>query len=151
RLPVPCRSKNGAGFEWRSAYQVYLGEDWLGEDSVERVLAAARERGAEVPDIPLLASPEHFEGLLAQFRHLEEVAAESEAEADDEVGLDEDEEAAPDQAERDRWLDFLTWIGVNRVLRPVHFHDVEDRATGWLTTRDLAQPTGWAFKGLPPH
>src|SRR5207249_1040113 len=49
-----------------------------------------------------------------------------------------------------RWIDFLTWIGVNPVLRPVHFHDVEDRATGWLTTKNLAQPEGWAFRGLGP-
>ncbi len=148
RLPVPCRSSDGTGFEWRPAYQVYLGEDWLGEASVERVFAAAREQGADTPEIPLLAGPEHFEGLLARFRHLEQVADEGEDE--DEVGLEEDEEAAPDQAEHERWLDFLTWIGVNRVLRPVHFHDVEDRATGWLTTKDLGQPDGWAFKGLAP-
>ena len=64
---------------------------------------------------------------------------------EDEVGLEEDEEAPPDQAERERWIDFLTWIGVNRVLRPVHFHDVEDRATGWLTTRDLGRPTAGRF------
>ena len=143
---MPCRVDRRRRLEWRPAYQVYLGEDWLGEASIETVLAAARAHGADVPEIPLLASPEHFDGLLARFRHLEEAVREDDDE--DEVGLEEDEEAPPDQAERDRWIDFLTWIGVNRVLRPVHFHDVEDRGTGWLTTKDLSQPDGWAFRDL---
>ena len=112
RLPVPCRSNDGEAIEWRRAYQVYLGEDWIGEASVERVLEAARERGLAVPNIPFLAGPKEFEGLLARFRHLEQVTDES-TDDDEEVGLDEDEDAAPDQAELDRWLDFLTWIGVN--------------------------------------
>ena len=146
RLPVPCRVDDEAELEWRPAYQVYLGENWLGDASIERVIRIARRHGADVPNIPLLAGPEHFDGLLAQFRHLEEAV---EGDDEDEVGLDEDEDAPPDQAERDRWIDFLTWIGVNRVLRPVHFHDVEDRATGWLTTKDLRQPDGWAFRKLP--
>ena len=150
RLPVPCRSFADEDFEWRPAYQVYLGEDWIGDASIERVLATAREQGAsDIPTIPLLAGPQHFEGLLAQYRHLEE-AAESDEDDEEEVGLEEDEEAAPDQAERDRWIDFLTWIGVNRVLRPVHFHDVEDRAVGWLKTKDLSRPDGWAFRDLDP-
>ena len=145
RLPVPCRASDGAKFYWRPAYQVYFGEDWTGEASVDTLLTTLRKQGADTPDIPILAGPEIFDGLLARFRHLEE-AAESD---DDEVGLEEDEEAPPDQADRDRWVDFLTWIGVNRVLRPVHFHDVEDRGTGWLTTKDLARPDGWAFRALP--
>jgi hypothetical protein len=68
--------------------------------------------------------------------------------ADDEVDTDEDADEAIETNERDRWIAFLSWIGVNRALRPVHFHDVEDDATGWLTTRDLAQPRGWAFERL---
>lgn len=147
RLPVPCRSRDGAEIEWRPAYQVYLGEDWIEEASIERVLAAVSRHVDVVPDIPLLASPELFDGLLAQFRHLEDAV---DVAGEDEVSLEEDEEAPPDQAERTRWLDFLTWVGVNRVLRPVHFHDVEDRGTGWLTTRDLGQPEGWAFRDLAP-
>jgi hypothetical protein len=149
RLPIPCRSRNGAEFEWRPAYQVYLGEDWVGKASVERVLSIARERGASVPEVPFLAGPEHFEGILARFSHLEE-AVESEENDEDEVGLEEDEEAPPDQVERDRWIDFFTWIGVNPVIRPVHFHDVEDRAAGWLTTKNFHRPNGWAFQALAP-
>jgi hypothetical protein len=34
-------------------------------------------------------------------------------------------------------------------LRPVHFHDVEDRASGWLKTYDLRRPEGWAFQNIP--
>ena len=85
---------------------------------------------------------------MARFSHLEEASADSGEQ--DEVGLEEDEEAPPDQGERERWIHFLSWIGVNRFLRPVHFHDVEDRATGWLTTRDLGRPDGWAFRELAP-
>ena len=147
RLPVPCRPLIGDEIEWRPAYRVYLGEDWIGEESVETVLEAARMHTEAIPTIPLLAAPEHFEGLLARFSHLEEASDSSE---EDEVGLEEDEEAPPDEGERERWIHFLTWIGVNRFLRPVHFHDVEDRATGWLTTKDFGRPEGWAFRDLAP-
>jgi hypothetical protein len=148
RLPVPCRPREGAEIDWRPAYQVYLGADWIGDASVERVIAAAREHADDLPDIPLLAGPELFDGLLSRFRHLQDLAEDSD-DSEDEVSLDEDEEAPPDQAERDRWLDFLTWAGVNRVLRPVHFHDVEDRGTGWVKTGGFARPEGWAFRALP--
>jgi hypothetical protein len=148
RLPVPCRPRQ-EGVEWRPAYQVYLGRDWIGDASIEEVMTAVGKHADTLPDIPLLAGPELFDGLLTQFRHLEEVVEQSDAD-EDEVGLEEDEEAPPDEAERDRWSDFLTWIGVNRTLRPVHFHDVEDRAAGWLTTKDLGRPEGWAFQALAP-
>ena len=67
---------------------------------------------------------------------------------DDEVELDEDVDRALETSEFDRWLSFLSWIGVNRSLRLVHFHDVQDRDTGWLTTKELEQPQGWAFRDL---
>ena len=67
---------------------------------------------------------------------------------DDEVDIDEDEEQALDTDHRERWISFLTWLGVNIALRPVHFSDVEDRQSGWLTTKDLSRPIGWAFKTL---
>jgi hypothetical protein len=35
-------------------------------------------------------------------------------------------------------------------LRPVHFHDAEDRAKGWISTRGLERPSGWAFRELGP-
>ena len=44
--------------------------------------------------------------------------------------VDEDEEQALETDELERWLVFLSWLGVNRSIRPVHFHDVEDRS-GW--------------------
>ena len=157
RLPVPCRPRQGGKIEWRPAYQVYLGADWIGDASVEQVIAAAREHSDDLPDIPLLAGPELFDGLLGRFRHLKDVAEDSDADEgetevspdEDEVSLDEDEEAPPDQAERERWLDFLTWVGVNQVLRAVHFHDVEDRGTGWVKTGGFTRPEGWAFRTLP--
>ena len=148
RLPVPCRPRHGTEVEWRPAYEVYLGEDWLGDESIEKVLSALKKHNGVPPDIPLLASPDLFNGLLGRFRHLEGAVEGAE---EDEVSLEEDEEAPPDQAERERWLYFLTWIGVNRVLRPVHFHDVEDRGTGWITTKDLSRPEGWAFRQLAPQ
>lgn len=145
RLRVPCRVKVGLEFEWRPAYQVYLGADWIGDASIERVLSATTKHGAKVPQIPLLAGPEYFDGLLARFRDLEQS---TEGDDEGEVSLDEDEEAPPDQQDRERWITFLTWLGVNRVIRPVHFHDVEDHGTGWLKTKDLHRPDGWAFQQL---
>jgi len=52
------------------------------------------------------------------------------------------------RGERGRWLAFFLWLGVNQSLRPVHFHDVEDRASGWLKTANLQQPEGWIFKNV---
>ena len=39
--------------------------------------------------------------------------------------------------EGDRWLAFLSWIGVNHALRLVHFYDVDDDGTRWKTTPNL--------------
>ena len=64
----------------------------------------------------------------------------------DEVSVDEDEESAIETTVQSRWLAFFKWLGVNQSLRPVHFHDVEDRASGWLKTADLCRPEGWIFK-----
>ena len=75
-------------------------------------------------------------------------AEEESTDEDDEVGLDEDTDRALESDERARWVAFLSWIGVNRALRPIHFHDVEDRDTGWLSTKDLDRPGGWAFAEL---
>lgn len=69
----------------------------------------------------------------------------------DEVSLDEDEEAAVEEDEQSRWLSFFQWLGVNQALRPVHFHDVEDRASGWLKTSNLARPEGWIFQNIPAN
>ena len=135
-----------AGERWLPAYRVYFGADWIGDESVERVADAVPDDEPARPEFAYLASPERFVGLLDG----PEVAATgADREADsDEVEADEDADQAIETDEHDRWIAFLSWIGVNRALRPVHFHDVEDDATGWLTTRNLAQPQGWAFRDL---
>jgi hypothetical protein len=147
RLPVPCRAPDG-GVTWCPAYRVYFGADWIGEQSVEHIARAIPQDDPATTQIELswLAPPEYLEGLLDAPSHAEATGAGDAG--DDEVDADEDADEAIETNERDRWIAFLSWIGVNRALRPVHFHDVEDDATGWLTTRDLAQPRGWAFERL---
>lgn len=146
RLRLPCRRDADNKIRWVPAYRVYFGIDWIGKASVETILATIATVGDTPPDVPFLLAPEEFRGLLDRYKHLRETAEESGEE--DEVDIEEDEEAPPDQAELDRWLSFLTWIGVNHVLRLVHFHDVEDRAT-WLSTKGLTRPQSWAFEPLP--
>jgi hypothetical protein len=144
RLPVPCRTPSGEE-RWLPAYRVYFGADWIGDDSVEQVAAAVPEEGPDL-DFAWLAAPEDFLGLLDDPGA--EAGTADNAEDDDEVDVDENADQAIETNERDRWIAFLSWIGVNCALRPVHFHDVEDDATGWLTTKNLAQPNGWAFRSL---
>lgn len=150
RLDVPCRGEEPGHYVWIPAYQAYLGSDWVAENSVERILVAGSELGIEgLPSLHFLAGPEAFVGLLAKYRHLQEAPRTEDFEAGaDEVGLEEDEEAALEGDERSRWLNFLLWLGVNQTLRPVHFHDVEDRASGWLKTVNLQRPEGWIFRNL---
>lgn len=145
RLPVPCTRSDGSE-HWVPAYRAYFGKAWIGDASIEHVLAAlpAGEPSVDRIDAHLLVSPERFLGLLGD---PSDVGA-GELESGDEVGIDEDVDRALESTELERWLNFFSWIGVNRSLRLVHFHDVEDRDTGWLTTKDLAQPKGWAFRDL---
>jgi Domain of unknown function (DUF3883) len=145
RLQVPCRGPGGQE-RWLPAYRVYFGSDWIGDDSAERIAQAVPDSdpAAQMLNFQYLAPPDRFLGTLRDLG----VMADPGNEDDDEVGPDEDTDQAIETDERDRWIAFLSWIGVNRALRPVHFHDVEDDATGWLTTRDLAQPQGHAFKQL---
>ena len=126
RLPIPCRTSTGER-KWMPAYRVYFGDDWIGEDSVEhlhRVLPA--DSGA---NFSYVVPPEEFFGRLEDLTPGELSDSDDE---DDEVDVDEDADEAIESSERDRWIAFLSWIGVNQCLRPVHFHDVEDDATGWL-------------------
>ncbi len=149
RLDVPCRGESG-GIKWVPAYRAYLGEDWVGEASFERVCKAVAACGGTPPEVDFLVGPAYFAGRLDRFRHLERATTdEDEDVGTDEVALDEDEEAALESDDHSRWLEFLRWLGVNLVQRPVHFHDVEDRASGWLKTRNLSQPEGWAFSNIP--
>ena len=148
RLPVPCRAHESVGLTWQPAYRVYFGSDWIGDSSVERVIDAVRSSGGEPPAVPFLAGPELLVPLLERYEHLRKTGEEDGGEEDDEVDIDEDEEQALDTDHRERWIAFLTWLGVNHALRPVHFSDVEDRQSGWLTTKNLSRPSGWAFRTL---
>ena len=149
RLPVPCRTVDG-NTSWAPAYKVYFGRDWTPHGSVEDLLEALEAQEGEL-DLPLLAPPEVFLGLLEDFADVSPEDAESETEdyaEGEEVGLDEDLDQPVETDEAARWMAFLSWLGVNQCLRPVHFHDVEDPAVGWLTTKGLTQPQGWAFADL---
>jgi len=152
RLDVPCRENVNSEIVWLPAYRVYLGADWIGEGSLEPVLEAAKSivnpQMPVLPKIHFLLGPDSFTGLLAKVSHLDDAVQNGGDNNDDEVGLDEDEDAPLDDDARSRWLEFFQWIGVNRVLRPVHFHDVEERSAGWLKTEDLRKPDGWMFKDV---
>ena len=143
RLPVPCADGEG-GERWVPAYQAYFGQSWLGDASFEHVVDVLPD--AAPINVHFLVGPEEFIGLLDSSEEAFTVATESDD--DDEVDLDEDVDRSLETTESERWLNFLSWIGVNRSLRLVHFHDVEDRDSGWLTTKDLQQPKGWAFRDL---
>jgi hypothetical protein len=175
RLPVPCRGPDDT-IKWVSAYRVYFGEDWLGHASVETITQGlppdgALEIGDEAeassediawrrPDVSFLVGFEHLEGVLSEYAALSDHGAVGEHDGggsdgdtpneDEEVGLEEDPDAPKETDERERWIAFLTWLGVNHCLRPVHFHDVEDPPTGWLKTEGFQQPRGWAFEDLDP-
>lgn len=141
RLPVPCLYDHGEE-QWVPAYRAYFGRAWLGDKSFEHVIDALPD-DAQV-DAHLLVPPETFLELLDADDETPALATGN----DDEVDLDEDIDRALETNEFERWLNFLSWIGVNRSLRLIHFHDVEDRDTGWLTTENLQQPKGWAFRDL---
>lgn len=151
RLPVPCLGDTSVSFTWEPAYRVYFGAEWIGDASIEHVVRAIADAGGTPPEVPMLAPPEALVPLLERYQHLRVAADEPEDESDDEVDIDEDEEEALDTTGRDRWLSFLTWLGVNHAVRPTHFTDVEDRNAGWLTTKGLTKPHGWAFRQLPPE
>ena len=142
RLPVPCVDHEGTEL-WVPAYQAYFGRAWLEDASFEHVVDALPEN-ARIGAY-FLVSPDKFVGLLDSAQEDHAVTTDGD---DDEVDLDEDVDRALETTESERWLNFLSWIGVNRSLRLVHFHDVEDRDSGWLKTKDLQQPKGWAFRDL---
>ena len=142
RLPVPCVDGEG-GERWVPAYQAYFGRSWLDDASFEHVVDALP--GDAAINAHFLVGPEEFVGLLDSAEEASTVTTESD---DDEVDPNEDVDRSLETTESERWLNFLSWIGVNRSLRLVHFHDVEDRDSGWLTTKDLQQPKGWAFRDL---
>lgn len=152
RMPVPCTVDGEE--QWVPAYRAYFGTDWIGEGSVEPLLRVIDDLDADVDlPVPLLMAPDLFVSRLEQMRGLREAENpvspyDEEDDADNEVGVDEDDEQAAELDAKERWLAFLTWLGVNHVLRPVHFHDAGDRAKGWISTKGLARPSGWAFRSL---
>lgn len=148
RIPVPC-TVNGEE-QWVPAYRAYFGETWIADASVEPLIEAAGMADPALKlGLPVLAGPAQFVAHLERLRGLEEAVEDTDGtDADDEVDVDEDEEQATELDAKERWLAFLTWLGVNHVLRPVHFHDAEDRAKGWISTRGLDRPSGWAFQSL---
>jgi len=150
RMEVPCRGKEQDDVVWIPAYRAYLGTDWIGDKSVERILEIGENLSiSKLPSAEFLISPDRLTGLLKQYQHLNRESDDSVVDVDsDEVSIDEDEESALDEDDRSRWLNFFLWLGVNQCLRPVHFHDVEDRASGWLNTSDLRRPTGWVFQNV---
>lgn len=141
RLPVPVRTVTGDQ-KWMPAYRVYFGSDWIGEDSIESLALALPQEAAS---FSFLAPKDVFRGLL---QTVDDAIADAASSDDDEVDVDEDTDQALESSEDERWVSFLSWLGVSRALRLVHFHDVEDAATGWLTTKNIEQPRGWAFRGL---
>ena len=50
RLDVPCRSRTSDNIQWIPAYLSYLGEDWVGEASFERVCKAIASVALAVVD-----------------------------------------------------------------------------------------------------
>lgn len=151
RLDVPCRGATPGEVQWVPAYRAYLGRDWVGEHSVETILDAAKSIGADdIPNFAFLAGYPTFAGLLEQYSELREVSNEEVLEpGEDEVSVDEDEDSAIETTVQSRWLAFFKWLGVNQSLRPVHFHDVEERSSGWTRTANLCRPEGWVFKNTP--
>jgi hypothetical protein len=148
RLSLPVRPGPDGELRWSPAFRVYFGQDWIGPKSVETLFDALRvaEPDSTLPQIDYLAPPELFLGHLARYRSLDEAADDSAHPGDeDEVSLDENDELALDTDERDRWIAFLGWLGVNSPLRPIHFHDVEEQRGGWLRTLGLTKPDGGAF------
>ena len=151
RLDLPCRGTEAGQVEWIPAYKCYFGHDWIGDKSVECILTAAQENGIKgLPRFHFLLPPSNFSGLLEKYRDLHEASDTELANIGaDEVSVDEDEEAAVEVDDQSRWHAFLQWLGANQSLRPVHFHDVEDRASGWLRTSNLSRPEGWIFGNIP--
>jgi hypothetical protein len=155
RLPVPCRVGKASDIVWVPAYRAYFGREWIGPISVEEILDVVSDELQEKLklDIPILIGPEYFKSLLEKYKGLRDITAFSDVEVavqddSEEVSPDEDEDLAIEENEKDRWMAFLTWLGVNKSLRPVHFHDAEEIGKTWLKTRNLSRSGGWAFEGL---
>ena len=153
RLPVPCRiwPATDGEVQWRPAFSVYFGNGWPGIASVEPVLAAYQSVTGQLPpvEMPILLPPAEFKDLLKAYRELRSLG--SDEEGQDEADLEEDDLAAPCGNEVDTWMAFLRWIGVNPVLRPMHFHWPNDQGVTWATTAGLLRPEAPNFRSLEPE
>jgi hypothetical protein len=153
RLPVPCRpATEGGDVDWVPAYRVYFGADWVGDDSIERILDTLPVEVADRLGVRFLAPPGLFLRRLDGVRPesgTPDAAADDEV-SDDEVSDDEDADAPLEMDEASQWFAFLSWIGVNAALRLVHFHDVEENGPTWVRTQDLARPRTPRFDRLEP-
>lgn len=150
RLEVPCRAEPGKEPEWLPAYRVYFGRDWVGADSVEEVADAVASAG-HLLDIHYLAAPSVFAAFSSTIGVDSDDLADATDEyepSDDEVDLDDDTDEVMETTADERWRNFFAWLGVSRGLRLIHFHDVDDTATGWVSTKGLGLPGGWAFTGF---
>ncbi|MDZ8172421.1 sacsin N-terminal ATP-binding-like domain-containing protein [Microbacterium xanthum] len=154
RLEVPCHRPGSAETIWAPAYRVYFGTDWVGQQSIEELSDAMT--AAESPiDVLLLAPPADFasysEGLVQESDADDSSGVDDKkklgADADEEAEIEADADEALETSVEDRWRNFFEWLGVSRGLRLIHFHDVDDD-DGWVRTRDLGMPRGWAFHGL---
>lgn len=150
RLEVPCRSEPGAEPVWAPAHRVYFGRDWVGADSVEEISDAMAAAGKPM-DIYFLAPPKAFDAYSSAvgIQSEDDLEASTTAELDSgEVDLEDDTDEVLETTAADRWRNFFAWLGVGHGLRLVHFHDVDDSNTGWVNTKGLGLPGGWAFEGL---
>jgi hypothetical protein len=129
---------------------VYFGTDWIGDASVESIVDTLPPELRRQLGIRYLASPELLMGHLHRRPDSarQEEGDEWVALVDDDAVEDDDLDASLEIDERSQWISFLTWIGVNAALRLVHFHDVEDDGTTWLTTENLARPKSPRFESL---
>jgi hypothetical protein len=146
RLPVPCRGTEQRDVEWVPAYRAYFGKEWIGDDSAELLTESLANSDTSL-DLAFLLPPDDFLGRLVD-QSEEGESDDEDIDDEEEVDLEEDLDSSLESDEFSAWVAFFKWIGVNDVLRPVHFHDVEDLESGWLSTRDLAKPKGWAFRQL---
>ncbi len=149
RLEVPCRAAPGKEPEWIPAYRVYFGRDWVGSDSIEEVADAMASAGHPL-DIHYLAAPAVFAAYSSTIGVDSDDLIDAAAydADDDEVDLDDDTDEVMETTADERWRNFFAWLGVSRGLRLIHFHDVDDTATGWVSTKALGLPGGWAFNGF---
>ena len=146
RMRVPCRGRTNDEVIWVPAYQVYFGEDWVGQESVELVAKAMAAAGEPI-DLHFLAPPAAFVPYSGALIQSDEPSADPDAPSGEDVDLEDDTDQALETSAEDRWRNFFAWLGVSRALRLIHFHDVDDE-NGWIATKGLGLPRGWAFQGL---